>query len=49
MELSDSEDASGQAPQSEQVELPATLFGYSRSSGDHTDAEDGEIDVSTLE
>jgi hypothetical protein len=49
MKLSDSKDASEQAPRSERAELPETLFGYSRSSGDRIDAEGDDVDVSALE
>jgi hypothetical protein len=50
METSDFQDASEQAPATERDdrERPETLFGYSRTSDDQTVAEEGGVDVSTL-
>jgi hypothetical protein len=49
MEPSEPRDESGQTPRSERVEQPVTLFGYSRSSEDRIDTEDGDLDASALE
>jgi hypothetical protein len=49
MEPSEPRDESGQTPRSERVQHPETLFGYSRSSEEPTDTEDGDLDASALE
>jgi hypothetical protein len=45
MKSSDPQDQSESAPVSGRVELPGTLFGYSKSATDRPDDEGDEIDA----